>query len=332
MQKSPPRLFRESGSVTSPEMNYPSGGRRRNFALALGGLAAVLGFFLAQDSVGTTIDWLALRMPGGDKVFHCAEFFVLFVVLDRLVGLLFQGGEVRFVLVTSAGFVLAAGDEVHQAFVPGRSVELADFLANVCGLSLGAVLTRTEWRRLSRATVAAVALVVVSALALHSYFELRDFNRGQLYERQGQLGQARRAYLRALSSGLQSAGLFNSLGWVEIESGEGLPEKAVEYSAKALAIRPTDPDILDTHGWALHHAGRHEEALRQLLAAYAEKPRMFCIHYHLAMVYLAQGRRTEALEHLRAQVQAAPRANETRKAVEVIERLSRSPGGSSSLQ
>jgi tetratricopeptide (TPR) repeat protein len=169
--------------------------------------------------------------------------------------------------------------------------------------------------------VAVVALAVVTAVSAKTFVRLYDYNLGQIHERNRQFGLAREAYLRALRRGLSSAGLFNSLGWVEIESGVGSADKAVKYGAKALALRPNDPDVLDTYGWALHHAGRHEEALGYLMRALEQKPRMFCIHYHLAATYLALGRKEDAVRHLRAQIETAPKADETRRAREALERL-----------
>ena len=46
-------------------------------------------------------------------------------------------------------------------------------------------------------------------------------------------------------------------------------------------MSPADADIYDR---ALHHAGRSAEALPYLERAYAAKPNMFCIHYHLREV------------------------------------------------
>jgi tetratricopeptide (TPR) repeat protein len=60
--------------------------------------------------------------------------------------------------------------------------------------------------------------------------------------------------------------------------------------------------MLDTYGWALHHAGRNEEALQYLLNAYERHPTMYCIHYHLGVVYLALSRPEKAREHLERQV------------------------------
>jgi tetratricopeptide (TPR) repeat protein len=296
-------------------------GAQRHLMLAGLGVAGLVGYFLLQNLEGKWINALLLYLPGADKVFHAAEFFVVFVVCSRLASLIPTHSSRRFALAGSVALLFAVGDELQQSLSPNRSVELEDLLANLCGIAVGAVFVRTDWRLSVRVPVAASAALAVVLLVASSYTRLKDFNRGLLHEKRQQLGLARHAYLRALSSGFESPALFNSLGWVEIESGEGSPAKAVGYAGKAFALRPGDPDVLDTYGWALHHAGRHPEALVYLLRAYDKKPRMFCIHYHLGTVYLAMDQTAKAAVHFRAQIDASPNADETRRAREALAKL-----------
>lgn len=288
------------------------------FVLGLGGL---LAFFLAQDLMARRLSTLMLEMPGGDKVFHCIEFSFAFLVLHYLAGRLVERRTYRFGLAVGTSVLLAVGDEILQLFFSARNVDIRDFAANVCGVWLGATLVREDWRLPVRVTGVVAAILVTSGLAIDSYVKLKDYNQGILHERRHEFGLARQAYQRAVASGFRSAGLYNGLSWVEIESGEGNPVKAVEYGEKALALSPGNPDVLDTYGWALHHAGRHEEALGLLLEAHAKKPTMFCIHYHLGEVYLALGRPDEAAGHFREQLVTAPEADETRRAREALAKL-----------
>jgi len=283
--------------------------------LALGAL------YLAQDLAGGWLDTLLLYLPGADKVLHGLESFAIVIFLSWLTGAWWPDTPRRFVVILGIGVGLAALDELQQGFVGTRSVELNDFIADVCGLAIGAAATRAQWRLGLRIGIGALALGVLATLTTDSYLVLRDFNSGQRYERRGEFGRAREAYLKALQSGLDSAALYNSLGWVEVESGEGSADKAVEYAAKALALRPADPDILDTYGWALVNAGRPSEALAPLSEAREKKPRMFCIHYHLGKAYLAVGDRREAETHFRMQLQVSPEADESRRAMLELERL-----------
>jgi Flp pilus assembly protein TadD len=94
----------------------------------------------------------------------------------------------------------------------------------------------------------------------------------------------------------------------------------VRYGAIAFAGNPTNPDILDTYGWALHKAGRSREALPLLERARAGKPRMYCIHYHLGEVYAALGDARQAEAHLRDQIRLFPGGAEARRAQSSLQR------------
>jgi Tfp pilus assembly protein PilF len=181
-------------------------------------------------------------------------------------------------------------------------MELGDFAADASGLAIGWVIIRKPGRVVGLA-VAGAAIVVATTVTVQTHVRLRDYSRALRYERQQDFVQAREYYLRALNSGLRTATLYNGLGWVEIESGRGDPQKAVEYSRTALEMRPGDADFLDTYGWALVHAGQSGEALAPLQEAYQKKPSMYCIHFHLGMAYRALGRRAEAETHFRRQME-----------------------------
>jgi tetratricopeptide (TPR) repeat protein len=288
--------------------NRAGGGSRRSRLIAGLCFAGLVAFFLLQDLAGKSLNTLLLHLPGIDKVIHCLEFVVVFVFCHFLAGLITATCSSRFLLALAVSSMLAAGDELQQTLVADRNVELADSFANLCGLALGMALVRTDWRRFTRGLLVTLAVLVAAALPAHSFVRLKDYNRGLLHEGRQEFGLARQAFLRALASGFESHGLYNSLGWIEIESGEGDPVKAVAYAEKALSIRPTDPDTLDTYGWALHHAGRSQGALEYLQRAYEGKPDMFCIHYHLGVVLLALERPADAQNHLERQIREHPTA------------------------
>lgn len=81
------------------------------------------------------------KIIGIDKLAHISIYAILFILFspwlrqksaDKSTVLLFW----LFMLF------LAALDEYHQSFIPGRSVSIYDFLANSTGLSLGYILHR----------------------------------------------------------------------------------------------------------------------------------------------------------------------------------------------
>ncbi|MEO7512208.1 MAG: VanZ family protein [Gemmatimonadaceae bacterium] len=88
---------------------------------------------------------LASGFPGVDKLVH----LFLYGMLGALIWRAQQQPLWSTFWWTVAGIALFAGlDEWHQQFVPGRSMELADWMADVSGATLGIVLlTVTALRR-----------------------------------------------------------------------------------------------------------------------------------------------------------------------------------------
>lgn len=309
----------------SPEHGSADGGRLsgwRGPAALLAGVAAVALLLAAESLEATTIFDVTLHLPGIDKVAHVAQYAVVFLIVWWLAGRLALGRARRAILAAAIAFLLGAGDELFQRFVASRTFEVADLAANGVGVLLGIGLAPVlPSRRLARAAVA-VAVCGVAALALHSYFGLRHFNRGVLYTRAGNLPKALEQYRLALGDGIDSPTFYNELAWIEVESGVGDVQAAVGYSSRALQADPQNPDVLDTYGWALHSAGRSREALPYLERAFAGKPRMFCIHYHLGEVYQALGDHARAERHLREQIRRFPGGSEARRAEASLRRRS----------
>lgn len=81
------------------------------------------------------------RIPHFDKVVHFSVYGLLGTLVCRQ-GRGWRGAAVAIVAVS----VYGATDEWHQSFVPGRSTELADWIADTAGAAVAAVLY-TRWRR-----------------------------------------------------------------------------------------------------------------------------------------------------------------------------------------
>jgi tetratricopeptide (TPR) repeat protein len=271
--------------------------------------------YLAGDAVSRA----ALVVPGLDKVLHVAGFFVAFVGAAWLLRRLEAASTRAIVLLAVSLVLVAVADEARQAGSVTRQFDPNDLLAGLCGIVLGLVAVAGP-RRPARAGLAGgLAFLVAGYVVVEAHRTQRYFAAAITMQRAGDFAGAREQYLRALDAGVRTATLYNELGWVEIESGVGDPVAAVEYGARALALRPGDPDILDTYGWALHHAGRSAEALPYLERAYADKPDMFCIHYHLGEVYLALGQTDRGVMHLSMQT----RLTDTREAARAEATLAR---------
>lgn len=288
---------------------------RRSLTLFLLGLLALVVLVEAIGVVaGGAVDDLLLYLPGVDKALHFAGFAAITVTAYAIMRVHAPGLRRGTAALAIGLLALAAADELGQRLLSPRNLEMADFVANVCGVGFALALIG-RLRRPRVGTIGAVlALCVAAYVTFESYTRQRHMNAGVRLSQAGDFAGARREYQRAFEAGVRTATLFNELGWVEIESGQGDARKAMAYAAQALAMRPADPDTLDTYGWALHHAGRSAEALPYLERAYAARPRMFCIHYHLGEVYAALGRGEDARRHFREQMASFPRTTEARRA------------------
>lgn len=109
--------------------------------------------FAASSVPSTKIP--SLFLLSYDKVIHAGIFFVLGILVYRALrpfgtsanaGSSFSAGR----MLLSVGIVILYGatDEVHQAWVPGRSVDLLDLTADTVGGILAAlvVYVSARWR------------------------------------------------------------------------------------------------------------------------------------------------------------------------------------------
>jgi VanZ family protein len=108
-----------------------------------------LGIFLGSSVAGTSLP--RLGFAGQDKLVHLGEYGLLgFFARRALVRWLGDGPRTRTASVLAAmavAFVYGLSDEFHQSFVPGRSVEALDVLADVTGGLTGAVVHLHLWSR-----------------------------------------------------------------------------------------------------------------------------------------------------------------------------------------
>ena len=92
-------------------------------------------------------------IPGIDKVSHALEYALLAFLLARAVfpALRCHPRSQRWAFVVLCCFIYGLGDEIHQAFVPGRSCDPVDAAADASGALLLALLLvhlrRKRWVR-----------------------------------------------------------------------------------------------------------------------------------------------------------------------------------------
>ena len=84
----------------------------------------------------------APHVPNIDKVLHAGEYAILAFLLARaaLPALRRHSAPTSWALIVLACFLYGIADEAHQAFVPGRSCDPADALADLAGAVLVALL------------------------------------------------------------------------------------------------------------------------------------------------------------------------------------------------
>ena len=99
----------------------------------------LLGTSLPQDVV-------PVQTSNIDKFLHFTIYTVFAFLLTRQISEdTTRGRAVVGAVLIAAAF--AAADEWHQRFIPGRFPELADWLADVCGAILGAVVYAAVFSR-----------------------------------------------------------------------------------------------------------------------------------------------------------------------------------------
>ena len=124
---------------------------------------------------------------------------------------------------------------------------------------------------------------------------------GDAEARDGAFAAARQRYEAAAKLNPQDAEALNNLANVLIRLKEA---GAVSVAEQALALRPTEPLVLDTAGWANLKAGKLDRALQLLRDARLRSPAQAEIRYHLGVALAKASRTPEAREELQAAIKA----------------------------
>ena len=269
--------------------------------LVLGMLLVVPNFMAARLSK------LWLGIPGLDKPTHFFAFIMVFLVLCGVLrGCAWPGSKRgKLALAVGVSLSISLADEAQQAVLGlGRTAEYGDLVADAAGICVG--LTGVMAGQLGvKRTVSIITLLLmpVAMVTAKTYHDLKHYHRGMVYEREHDYQRARAEYQLALDSGFQSAEPYNAIAWLDIEFLNADPVKTEAYAARALAMEPDNPDILDTYGWVLVRAGRPLEGLPMLERSKRMKPNTYCIDLHLGVAYREVGERARAVEYLKRQIE-----------------------------
>ena len=92
--------------------------------------AAVLFLASAQEAIGIDLS------GGQDKIAHFGAYLVLGLLLTHAT----SRSGMPVLLAIGLGFFYGVTDEMHQSRVPGRSAELADWIADAAGTLVGVLI------------------------------------------------------------------------------------------------------------------------------------------------------------------------------------------------
>jgi len=106
--------------------------------------AVVLALFVLAPLFSQKLDWFGLP----DEVVHTVGHLVVYgaIAAGLAIGL---GG--RWLLAWPLSLAIAAAEELHQAFVPGRCVDIKDFLLNAAAITVVVIIVavlshQAAWR------------------------------------------------------------------------------------------------------------------------------------------------------------------------------------------
>ena len=137
--------------------------------------------------------------------------------------------------------------------------------------------------------------------------------KGGAHERAGNWAEAKPALEQAVKLGPLQPAALNYLGYAQLERRENVPA-AMALIERASGLRPEDPAITDSLGWAHFLIGDVARAIPALERAVQGQPADPTINEHLGDAYWAAGRRFEARHAWRAAEVFADTAEVARRA------------------
>jgi tetratricopeptide (TPR) repeat protein len=284
-------------------------------------------FFVLPDAFAGILSTVWLRFPGLDKPVHFLAFIVVFGVahgvLRSRVWPVIVSDRAKLGAALAVSLIISVADEAQQAVIGrGRTAELGDLVADAAGALVGMTVVSAARLGVGRAVgIGLLCLLPVAVVTARTYKDLKHFNLGMVYERERKYQEARAEYMLALDSGFQSAELYNTIAWLDIEFLEADPVEVEPYTSKALAMEPNNPDILETHGWVLVKIGKLHEGISMLERAKRLKPDIYCIDLHLGVAYREIGEWDRAIQSLNRQIERNPDSRWGRSARAALDQL-----------
>lgn len=120
------------------------------------------------------------------------------------------------------------------------------------------------------------------------------FSRGVTFDLMKSWERAEADLLRALALAPNQPEILNYLGYTWVDKKIDI-EKGMEYIEKAVRLRPSSGQIVDSLGWAEYRIGRYKDAVKTLERATSLEPGDPTINAHLGDAYAKVGRLREAV-------------------------------------
>lgn len=116
--------------------------KRMRWLLSLPVILFSIAIFIA--SAQETVEFIDLHVFGVDKILHFSAYFVFGLFLQLFVHANFHKfvSRKKIYLIILIGFLYSISDEVHQYFVPGRSADYNDLVADFAGILFSLIFYR----------------------------------------------------------------------------------------------------------------------------------------------------------------------------------------------
>jgi VanZ family protein len=124
--------------------------KRRVFVLFMGFWLPVLAFISVIFALSSQAHLQSpLRFANGDKIAHLGEYLVLGLLLVRALRATLRVSRPLFAAMIAIGLVVTVGaaDEFLQSFIPGRTCDIFDLLADVLGGTIAQLVYVTFARK-----------------------------------------------------------------------------------------------------------------------------------------------------------------------------------------
>jgi Flp pilus assembly protein TadD len=121
---------------------------------------------------------------------------------------------------------------------------------------------------------------------------------GDAYSLSGDLILGLQSYQYATTLAPEDASYWSLLAAFCARNDINLADVGIPAAHKAMALSKDDPAVMDVLGWLLLLNGQINDAETILLLALEKAPEDASIHFHLGILYLQNGDRVSAFDHL----------------------------------